>query len=572
MILFENTTRKTRTSPANLNFRRNLVQSLQPLKRKYPSIIPAPAQTSFSLGLQPHLEHPTSTSSLEASLNPNWLYAPTSAPHSGIFLKLLLTFVSGGLFFSTVLAAIASCYAIGVGNVKRFADIIFVVIQRVWITFTFGLGASKLTLLGGGEGISETKSDGISKHAHWRWKSAWSVLKEKMQETRETAARGVQALRQEAKLYTAAVGAPGLIPLQYMLDRFMPLSLANILEEAIKEALESMPQQKTIKKMTLSSFAVGGATPVLTAARVYDVENVIAFDYDVKWQSELEATVQVHTALASVPVVLKNFSFDGVVRVVLTPLTKTAPGYGAMLLSLPSTPKISLDVRVMGSEIPFLKQEITAALYKSITDEWLWPRRNVIPSMKSGGEQPILSQVELLHLKYTDPLLEAEETLRSQQPPLKSVRDGNDTLSIRVRDDSTKKPMNHVTGLDAAIYFPDDAEEKDGEERNWWQLIVQPFQLSKKSAESSALEETIKMATNDETRQRTSPPKKRVDKKHHNLFQFGWLPHIKAPSNDKTAEKRPSSEEKDLTEHHNPIQFGWLQQFFQQKEPKPAKS
>jgi hypothetical protein len=495
-------------------------------------------------------------------------------------LKLFLTFVSGGLFFSTVLAAIASCYAVGVDNVKRFADILFVVIQRVWITFTFGLGATKLTLLGR-EGISETKSDGISKHAHWRWKSAWGVLKEKMQETRETAARGVQALRQEAKLYTAAVGAPGLIPLQYMLDRMMPLSLANILEEAIKEALKSMPQQNTIKKMTLSSFAVGGATPVLEAARVYDVENVIAFDYDVKWRSELEATVQVHTALAPVPVVLKNFSFDGVVRVVLTPLTKTAPGYGAMLLSLPSTPKISLDVRVMGSEIPFLKQEITTALYKSITDEWLWPRRNVIPSMKSGGEQPILSQVELLNLKYTDPLLEAEKTLRSQQPLLKSIHDGNDTLdenekrnmvSIKVKDDSTKKPMNHVTGLDTAIHFPDDAEEKDGEERNWWQPIVQPFQSTKKSAESSTLEETIKMATTDETRQKASPPKKCVDKNHQNLFQFGWLPHIKAPSNDEAADKNPSSEEKDLTEHHNPIQFGWFKQFFKQKEPKPAES
>jgi hypothetical protein len=79
------------------------------------------------------------------------------------------------------------------------------------------------------------------------------------------------------------------------------------------------------------------------------------------------------------------------------------------------------------------------------------------------------------------------------------------------------------------------------------------------------------MATNDETREKALPPKKYVDKNHQNIFQFGWLPHIKARSNDEAADKNPSSEEKDLTEHDNPIQLGWFQQLFQQKESKPAE-
>lgn len=475
------------------------------------------------------------TSSLQASLNPNWLYAATVAPQSVSFLKLLFAFVSGGLFFSTVLAGIASCYAFGVDNVKRFIDISLVIFQRVWITFTFGLGATKLALLGG-EGISDTTSDG-SKRAKWQWKSAWAVLKEQLKETRQTAARGVEALRQEAKLYTAAVGAPGLIPLQYTLDRLMPLGLANILEESIKDSLRNMPKQKTIRKITLSSFEIGSVTPVLEAARVYDVENAIAFDYDVKWKSELEAAVKVHTALARVPVVLKNLSFTGVMRVVLTPLTKSPPGYGAMLLSFPTTPKISFDIRILGSEIPFLKQEMTAAIYKTIEDEWIWPKRNVFPSMKNGGQQPILSRQELLNLKSTDPLLEAQETLRAQQPMLKSVDDKNDTLEKK-----QKKNMLSIVMDDSESVEMDATEEKVT--CNWWQHLVQLFQPLRASnekesslpeeAETSKLEMQDAEKLNEESNVQ-SPSTDINEATEHNRFPFGWL---KQPFQRKEQEAR----------------------------------
>jgi hypothetical protein len=553
MILFESPSRKAITLPTSTNsyeFRHKLIRSLQPLKQKYPSIIIPDSPPTFSLGLQPYLDHQhyhhvTLAAASTAHLNPNWMYAASFAPYSASFFKFLITFVSGGLFFSTAIAAIASCYVVGVDNVKRFADVLFVIIQRVWITFTLGLGATKLAFLGEEDDDSEDARNKL------RWKSAWTVLKEKLQETKETAARGVEALRQEAKIYSAAVGTPGLIPLQHMLDRMMPLSLANILEDSIKESLASMPKQKTIKKMTLSNFNVGDATPVLEAARVYDVQDAIAFDYDVKWKSQVEATVQVHTALARVPIVLKNFEFDGVVRVILTPLIKEAPGYGAMLLSLPDTPKISLDVRVLGGEVPFLKQEITSALYKSMQDEWLWPRRNIVPSMKDGGNTPILPQKVLANLRLTDPLLQAEEALRSEQPLLiKEVRDNPSmidekekqkilNISVDNRGRSTSQESkgkektkgsitNQTAGLDSTIHFPDEIDIEI-EDTNWWQPILQSFHSlksnHKKKEDGVIISNT---PTTDIMAKAFSEEEdgKFGEEKNKNGLQFGWFQKV----------------------------------------------
>ena len=183
-MLFESpTTRrkgpKTNTAPTGSHeLHKNLLRTVQPLKRRYPDIVPVQQMhpTTFSLGIQPYIE-PSTTRLSQAPLNPNWIYAASLAsPHSSSFMKFLLAFTAGGLFFSTALAGFMSCYAVGVDNVRRFLDILVVIVQRVWITFTLGLGATKLALLG----EEEVGKDGTSKHPQWHWKSAWTVLKEKM--------------------------------------------------------------------------------------------------------------------------------------------------------------------------------------------------------------------------------------------------------------------------------------------------------------------------------------------------------------------------------------------------------
>eukprot|EP00978_Attheya_sp_CCMP212_P010396 scaffold25190_cov53-Attheya_sp.AAC.4 len=369
---------------------------------------------------------------------------PSSAAAVGAvsFLRLLMAFVAGGLFFSTAIAAVGTCYAVGMDNVKRIWELVQLVIRRIWASFAVAVGAAKSTLTG-----SQTKK--------WKWKDAWEVLRRQLVETRRTAVEGVEAIRLEANLYAAVVGAPGLIPLQYAVDRLMPLYISAALEQSLRETLAGV-KNKNIKKVALLEFTAGSKSPQLIAARVYDLgADAMAFDCDVNWNSDVQAKINVITAggMARVPVSIRNVSFNGVVRIILSPLIKEQPGFGALLVSLPSLPKIGIDVRVAGGEItrvPWLRSELMASIQKGMSEELLWPHRLVIPSMMTptinSKSRPILSKAELDGLFQSDPLLRAEHAvintpalrdsvLRAKPDPtlLKSF------MNIFVKDDNNKE-------------------------------------------------------------------------------------------------------------------------------------
>ena len=367
---------------------------------------------------------------------PSLAVTATSSSSTVSIVKLFLAFVAGGLFFSSAMAAVTACYAVGMDNVQRFARMAKIVLENIWSTFVTGLVITRDTLLGEEsedyDNTEGTKDDikSTKKRKPWKWRDAWQVLKLRLQETRKTAVEGVEAIRNEAKLYAAAVGAPGLIPLQYAIDRLMPYSIAAALEESLEEALveakESLPKQ--IKQLTLKSFTAGTRAPKLESARVYDLgPNAMAFDCDVVWDSEVEASIQVNAAptgfgFAKVPVTIKKVKFEGTLRVVLTPLTKEAPGFGAAVVAFPTMPTIGLDVRVAGSEItkilPRFRSELMSSIRRNIADSMLWPKRIVVPSTAGGGRQ-ILSLSEVRGLALTDPMLKAEEELVLSQPMLR---------------------------------------------------------------------------------------------------------------------------------------------------------
>jgi hypothetical protein len=150
----------------------------------------------------------------------------------------------------------------------------------------------------------------------------------------------------------------------------------------------------------------------------------MAFDCDITWESELEATIQVHTGLPPrVPVTLKNVRSRGSVRVILAMLTKASPcGFGAKLVSFQSMPEIGLDVSVAGGEVtkvlPALRTEIIAGIQRRIADSMIWPKRVVFPSVDLNNEI-VLSLQQLKVLESADPLLHAEEASGSR-PGLRS--------------------------------------------------------------------------------------------------------------------------------------------------------
>ncbi len=250
------------------------------------------------------------------------------------FWSLLGAFVSGGLFFSTVVTTVAAAYAFGVDNIKRLALVLQVVAKRVLKIAIAMLRAAWLAL--------------FDDQSTTRWADAGAALRQGFEQTRQAAAEGVDAIKLEASLYAAAVGAPGLLPLQYVLDRLTPSTLVPALEGAISDSLGGV-NNPNIRRMRLKRFDIGSTPPRLMAARLYDLGNeTIALDVDVSWPSAITAEVEVTTAGvgARVPVTVRNLRFDGAVRVMILELQPAGPGYGAVLVSFPSAPKVVATERL----------------------------------------------------------------------------------------------------------------------------------------------------------------------------------------------------------------------------------
>lgn len=377
--------------------------------------------------------HPAAATAISAAT----AVAPSATPPLS---HLLVAFLAGGMFFSAVIASAVAFIALGAENFKRVLDVRRLVVRRVWGIFTLGLGAARAALLG---------STG---REAWNWSDGWRVLREKMVETRRAAAEGVEAIRLEASLYAAAMGKPGLIALQYFVDHLTPKYFAATLEESLRDALSTI-QDKNVKKVELEEFSVGRKLPELLDARVYELgDDAMAFDIDVRWESEIEAKMLVKSNRlgVTIPLSVKNARFIGVVRVVLAPLTPEPPGFGAALISLPSAPKIGLDVHMAGGEItrmPWLRSEIMSTIQVGIENEYLWPRRMVIPSpapAKTRKVKTMLSKQELTELSMSDPLLRAErevakkpEYQRSQLERIHSMpKPESLRMNVLVKDDN----------------------------------------------------------------------------------------------------------------------------------------
>ena len=362
------------------------------------SVSPQTIQKPFvSAAAQHGPQHTQHLLSLPTPMAP--MVAPARAGMS--FVQFLVVFTLGGLFFSTVLAGGTAVVAMGHENVLRLWSIVRLVATRVWEVLWLGLQETKRAL----------RFDG-----RWNFRDAWNVLKRKLLETRQTLGEGVEAIRMEAKLYSAAVGTPGLIPIQYVINRLMPLSIHTLLKQAAKDALADMDENPHVKKATLVEFDSGKVAPQLLGARVYDLgSKALVFDMDVNWQSELEAKINLNTRRLGlkIPVTIRKFSFQGPVRVELSPLTSEPPGFGAALISLPSIPKLSSDIRVIGGDITkvsWLKNDVMKGVEGVLRETLLWPKRVVIPQRVPISSKNILSRKELQALESSDPFLTAEKT------------------------------------------------------------------------------------------------------------------------------------------------------------------
>lgn len=268
-----------------------------------------------------------------------------AAAGGGGFMGYVFSFLFGGVFFSTLLGVAALFISVGGENVRRAWRVFNFLGGRVWALVVKTAAAVKESLQAENTTLEDTKK----------------VLSEGWLATKREVDDALTAFNQERDFYAAAVGIPGLRTAQYVIDHMMPGLIAQKLENSMANSIANV-KHPNVKKMILKGVKAGTAAPLLTGARFYDVgDNDMAFDVDVKWTSEVTATMDVVPAmgimsdlggdlggLARVPVMVHNVNFDGTIRVLMAELTREDPGYGAVVLSFPDPPQLSLDVRVLG--------------------------------------------------------------------------------------------------------------------------------------------------------------------------------------------------------------------------------
>ena len=343
-----------------------------------------------------------------------------AAAGGGGFMGYVFSFLFGGVFFSTLLGVAALFISVGGENVRRAWRVFNFLGGRVWALVVKTAAAVKESLQAENTTLEDTKK----------------VLLEGYQATKREVDDALTAFNQERDFYAAAVGIPGLRTAQYVIDHMMPGLIAQKLENSMADSIANV-KHRNVKKMILKGVKAGTAAPLLTGARFYDVgDRAMAFDVDVKWTSEVTATMDVVPemglltdlggdlgGLTRVPVMVHNVVFDGTIRVLMAELTREDPGYGAVVLSFPDPPQLSLDVRVLGglevNRVPWLRRVVVDATKTWIKEEMLWPQRMLIPAEKNvaKGEKPgfVLTDAQLKRVLQEDPLLLAEQRLKSLQ-------------------------------------------------------------------------------------------------------------------------------------------------------------
>lgn len=61
------------------------------------------------------------------------------------FLSLAVSFLLGGLFFSTVAAGVAAVYAFGRENTRRLKEVAGILWRRNWIVFMMSLAVTRVS-------------------------------------------------------------------------------------------------------------------------------------------------------------------------------------------------------------------------------------------------------------------------------------------------------------------------------------------------------------------------------------------------------------------------------------------
>ena len=340
-----------------------------------------------------------------------------------------------------------------------------------------------------------------------RFPAALQALRDGVAEVKRVFTESVDAIKKETQMYSAAIGLPGLIPIQYIFDRIFPSMLTAPFESALQDALlQTARDNPQIQRLVLRKFTMGGVAPRLLEARLFDLgERDMAFDLEMSWKSEARADIDLRVSSfgTKIPVTIQNLRFEGPVRLILVGLRKEEPGWEAMLISLPRPPLIEFDVKVAGgliTQIPWLQSYFAKMLDKSVADEVLWPRRAVVSAPAPFKAKPLLNPMQILSLMRDDPLLRMERELmasipddfRSSLESPSSMNDGVPTFDIRqVNGDGGARGYDGEGMNSGGGGEYDDDDDGGGGGKGWGVPLLGRMRFWRRRESSSTMEAVV---------------------------------------------------------------------------------
>ena len=111
----------------------------------------------------------------------------------------------------------------------------------------------------------------------------------------------------------------------------------------------------------------------------------IILDTELLWESsnaKLQANVALRRTSVVVPLEITNLRYQGVMRIVLTPLLDAPPYFGSMAFSTASEPVLDFSLVVLGgnlSSVPGLRQALRDAGVAALKKSFVWPTRALLP-------------------------------------------------------------------------------------------------------------------------------------------------------------------------------------------------
>lgn len=254
-------------------------------------------------------------------------------------------------------------------------------------------------------------------------------------------------------MYSAAVGLPGLIPIQYIFERIFPTFLTSPFQQALQDSLVNLVNENNqIRSLVLKKFSMGDIAPRILEAKLFDLGNRdMAFDLDLRWRSNVRADLEMRVTSfgTKIPVTIQNLRFEGPIRLILVGLMPQEPGWEALLISFPRPPQIGFDLKVAGgliTQIPWLRNEVAKNLDNAVAQEMLWPRRAVVSAPAPFKPKPLLNPMQMLSLMRDDPLLRRERELMSSIPD--DFRNSLDSNPDRSDIDVDIRQVNGTKGND----------------------------------------------------------------------------------------------------------------------------